>query len=82
MQKHDLVLKLLRSIVMVGCPSHCPHAQVQATGGMFDISPFTCMFNDVLLVSFDDTVLEMAHLQADHASVFPSRKLQEANKMS
>lgn len=55
LQRQEFLLKLTRSMMMFGAPSHRLEAQIHATGRVLDI-PVSCLYlPNVMLLSFGDT---------------------------
>ncbi|KAJ6632256.1 hypothetical protein B0H10DRAFT_9933 [Mycena sp. CBHHK59/15] len=62
-QRQEFILKLARSLMMFGGPSHRLQAQIQSTGHVLDIQ-VNCMYlPDVVLISFDDTSTGTSNLK-------------------
>jgi uncharacterized membrane protein YjjP (DUF1212 family) len=52
--RHDFLLRLARSMMMFGAPTHRLPAQLQATARVLDV-PLACVYlPDVMILSFDD----------------------------
>ncbi|KAJ7058039.1 DUF1212-domain-containing protein [Mycena amicta] len=62
-QRQEFILKLTRSLMMFGGPSHRLQTQIQATGRVLDIH-VNCMYlPDVVLISFDDSSTGTSNLK-------------------
>ncbi|KAJ7590841.1 hypothetical protein C8J56DRAFT_544547 [Mycena floridula] len=63
LQRQDFVMKLARSMMMYGAPSHRLQSQLQSTARVLDID-LSCMFlPDVMLISFDDATTATSQIK-------------------
>lgn len=55
LQRQEFIMKLARSMMMFGGPSHRLAAQIQSTGHVLDLE-LSCMYlPDVMLIAFEDS---------------------------